>query len=65
MKATWKIFHKVIHLNSNKTTSIDILKINQISVTNIEEISNELNYYFSTVGDNIDNSIIGSPVDYK
>ena len=42
-----------------------MLKINQKSVTNIEEISNKLNYYFPTVGANADKSIAGSPVDYK
>jgi len=50
MKATWKILNKVIHPNSNKMTSIDMLTINQKSVTNNEEISKELKYYFSTVG---------------
>ena len=63
MKATWKILNKLIHLNSNKIPSIDMLIINQKSVTNIEEISNELNYHFSTVGVNIHNSFTGSPVD--
>ena len=65
MKATWKILNKVINPNSNKFTSIDMLTINQKPVTNIEEISNELNHFFSTVGANIGNSITGSPVDYK
>ena len=65
MKATWKIFNKIINPNSNKITSIDMLTINQISVTNIEEISKKLEYYFFIVGGNIGNSIISSPVDYK
>ena len=49
IEAIWKISNKVIHLKLNKMTSIDMLKINQKSVTNIEEISNELNYYFPNI----------------
>ena len=65
MKATWKIFNKVINPNSNKSTPIDMLTINQKPVTNIEEISNEQNYHFSTTGANIGNSIKFCPIDYK
>ena len=50
---TWNKLNKVILLDSNMIASTDMLTINQKSVTNIEEISNEQNYHFSTEGANI------------
>ena len=51
-KQLWKVINKIIHKQSDKTTVIPHLNIDNIKVTQAQEIANELGKYFSQVGKN-------------
>ena len=59
----WRMINEVIGKTNDKTTTIDCLKINNISTYNKQQISNHFGQYFSTVGTTYANKIKQSKTD--
>ena len=51
-KQLWKVINRIVNKQSDKTTVIPHLHIDNIKVTQTQEIANELGKYFSQVGKN-------------
>ena len=56
MKETWSTINKLIKKRS-KTTKIQTLKADGITIFDSKEIANSMNQFFSTVGEELSNDI--------
>ena len=61
-KATWKFLNESINRKSSKSAEISDIKINGVSVTESSEIANGFNTFFSTVANEIRESIPTSSI---
>lgn len=61
-KSTWSFVHEIINNKTKKTTSLNSLKINNVKITNVNDISNVMNKYYSTIGHKLVSFIVKPPV---
>ena len=61
-KATWKFLNESINRKSSKSAEISDIKINGVSVTESSEIANGFNTFFSTVANEIRESLPTSSI---
>ena len=52
LRNTWKILKSVIN-ETSKCSSIEKIRVHNTEITNKQQISNEMNKYFSTIGQNL------------
>ena len=57
VRLTWNVINDILHRKKIKKNLIDKLVINDKVLTNKQEIAEELNTYFTTLGSNISNQI--------
>ena len=56
LNSTWKVINELINKNKSQTRT-DSLNVNGKEITNPEDISNEFNSYFTTIGTNLASKI--------
>ena len=65
LKETWKIIKDVINKKQTKFSPADYFKLEDKIITNAEDISNEFNNFFVTIGPNLDAKIDPPQVNFK
>ena len=56
LNSTWKVINELINKNKSQTRT-DSLNVNGKDITNPEDVSNEFNSYFTTIGPNLASKI--------
>ena len=57
IKQTWKEIKKIVNLNKKTSFTPELIRKGDQTITNKQEIANEFNTYFTSIGNSIDQKI--------